>query len=157
MKNPLGNPKGVADDGMMTPRYLFDQLDRIFQFTLDAACTSINCLAPQGFHFDKGEDAFKYEWTDHRVFCNPPFSEKARWMKKAHEEVQHNGCLVVVMVLPTNSMDSEPWFKYVYPHYHYHHMQARVSFIDPKTGKPKSGNNSGTTIIYFMKRPRRMT
>lgn len=101
--------------------------------------------------FDKGIDSLKESWRGKRVFCNPPFSGKAAWMEKAHNEVQSGGCHVVAMVLPTNSMDSPPWFDFVYGKYHYQVIKGRVSFINPKDRKPESGNNSGTTIVYFMK------
>lgn len=57
------------------------------------------------------------------------------------------------MVLPSNSMDSAPWHRHIFGKYHYVILDGRVSFIDPVTKKPKTGNNSGTTIVYFMKKP----
>lgn len=145
------NQKG--EDGFMTPRSFYRQLNRIFDFELDAACTQKNCLAPQGFYHDRGVDGLSESWQDYRVFCNPPFSGKAAWIEKAHYEVQENGCPVVVMILPTNSMDSAPWHKFIYGRYHYEILEGRLSFIDPVTMKPKQGNNSGTTVVYFMKKP----
>lgn len=34
----------------------------------------------------------------------------------------------------------------------YEVLEGRISFIDPATNKPKSGNNSGTVIVYFKKK-----
>ena len=150
--NRLGKKASERDDGMLTPLWLFDQLNSIFSFTKDAACTPSNCLCDSGFY----SDALKQDWRGERIFCNPPFSGKGYWMQKAHNEVQNNGCPIVVMILPTNSMDSKPWHQYVYPYYKFDILEGRVSFLDPVTMLPKNGNNSGTTIVYFMKKPRRL-
>jgi len=89
-----------------------------------------------------------------RIFCNPPFSQKAKWIAKADYEVQEGGCPICVMVLPSLCMDTEAWHKYVEGKYHYEILKGRISFINPDTGKPQSGNNSGTVIVYFKKRVR---
>lgn len=97
-------------------------------------------------------DGLESDWSNKRVFCNPPFSAKAERIKKAHNEVSFNNCPVVVMILPTNSMDSSPWHEFIYGKYDYEILSGRISFHDPETGKPKQGNNSGTTIVYFKKK-----
>lgn len=56
------------------------------------------------------------------------------------------------MILPLNSMDTKAWHKFIEGKFHYEILEGRVSFIDPETQKPKSGNNSGTVIVYFKKR-----
>jgi site-specific DNA-methyltransferase (adenine-specific) len=146
------NPKGKGNDVFQTPKFLFDKLNSVFQFTVDVACSSTNKLCDRGFCFDQGINGLEESWAGQRVFCNPPFSEKGKWMEKAHKEVSDQ-CPVVVMILPTNSMDSKPWHEYVYGKYYYEILSGRVSFLDPETKEPASGNNSGTTIIYFWKKP----
>lgn len=145
------NQKG--NDAMQTPPHLYEELNAVFNFTVDAACETHNMLAPSGFCHDEGIDALKQSWRNERVFCNPPFSKKDPWMRKAHEEVQFGGCPIVIMVLPTNSMAQSFWHKWVYGKYFYSILAGRVDFIDPKTGLPATNNNSGTTIVYFMKLP----
>ena len=49
-------------------------------------------------------------------------------------------------------MDTKAWHKFIEGKFHYEILEGRVSFIDPETQKPKSGNNSGTVIVYFKKR-----
>lgn len=143
------NQKG--NDCFETPDEIYDQLDRIFNFTLDAACTLSNCKCEKGFYFDNGFDGLKESWGGERVFCNPPFSKKADWIRKAHKAVQSEGCPIVAMLLPSNCMDSEAFQNYIYPNYNFEILRGRVSFIDPETKKPKAGNNSGTVIVYFRK------
>lgn len=144
------NIKG--NDNFETPDELFDQLNRIFNFTLDAACTSTNCKCPKGYYYDKGQDSLKMNWGGDRVFCNPPFSRKSEFIKKAYMEVLFHNCPIVVMVLPLNCMDSEAFQNFVYTYFDFEILRGRVSFIDSETGKPKQKNNSGTVIVYFKRR-----
>lgn len=146
-----------GENSMVTPPELFAQLARIFTFDYDAACTEQNCLCATGAFFDAGINGLVASWRGRRVWCNPPYSQKAAWIKKASEEVEFGGCHVCVMILPTNSMETPAWHRYIYGQYHYEILSGRVAFIEPITGKPQpraAGNSSGTTIIYFMKKVR---
>jgi len=75
-------------------------------------------------------------------------------MAKAHDEVLSGNCSLCVMILPILAMDTIAWHKYVEGKFHYEVLAGRISFIDPETGKPKSGNNSGTVIVYFKQKIR---
>lgn len=145
------NQKGRGNDNFQTPQHIFNQLDAVFNFNMDVACTLENCLCEKGFYHPY--DALGHDWTNLRCFCNPPFSNKADWIKKADHEVQNNNCPICVMILPSLCMDTKVWHEYIENKYHYEILQGRISFIDPETGKPKSGNNSGTVIVYFKKKP----
>ena len=146
------NPKGKGQDSFQTPDFFYKQLDNIFNFTLDSACNTNNCKCRKGFYIDKNKDGLKESWQNERVFCNPPFSNKAEWIKKADFEVQNNNCPVVVMILPSLCMDTQAWHDYIENKYHYEILRGRISFVDPETNKPKSGNNCGTVIVYFKKK-----
>ena len=54
------NVKG--NDNFRTPDHLFEQLNRIFNFTLDAACTREDCKCNTGYYYDAGIDALKMSW-----------------------------------------------------------------------------------------------
>jgi len=141
------NNKGKTCDEFCTPYFLFNKLNNIFNFTLDAACTSYNCKCKEGFFVDKNINGLLERWSGN-VFCNPPFSQKSEWVEKAHNEIMANNCNIVVMILPTNSMETSCWHKFIYPNYKYDILQGRVQFIHPDPDK-NVGNNSGTTIVYF--------
>lgn len=144
------NNKGL--DNYQTPAHVFSQLNEIFSFTTDAACTSVNKLCPQGFCIDQGFNGLEQSWSYHRIFCNPPFSNKDKWIRKAHEEVASGKCPICVMILPLNCMSTEA-FQEIIDLYHYDILKQRIAFINPETGKPQTGNNTGTVIVYFMKKP----
>lgn len=74
------NIKG--NDNFQTPIPLFQQLHRIFNFTLDAACTTQNCLCPRGFYHDQGADALKISWGGNACFVIRHLAKKQRLLKK---------------------------------------------------------------------------
>lgn len=140
------NQKGKGNDCFETPDYIFEQLDNIFNFEFDTACDVYNCKCLRGY-----VDALNHTWFG-RCFCNPPFSKKAEFIKKAYEEVTSGHCPICVMILPLNSMDTRVWHQYIEGKFHYEILQGRIPFIDPETKQPRKGNNSGTVIVYFKKR-----
>lgn len=142
------NTKG--NDNFRTPDFIFEQLDNIFNFELDVAADSSN--AKCSMFFSESDNALKLCWGGVRCFCNPPFSQKAAFIKKAHDEVLNGNCPICVMVLPLNSMDTKAFHQYIQNKFIYEVLEGRISFIDPTTNKPKSGNNSGTVIVYFKKK-----
>ena len=122
------NQKGRGNDEFETPDYIYNQLDRIFNFEFDVACNVWNCKI-KDIRFPDNFDGLK-----------------------ANSEVQYNNCPICVMILPLNSMDTKVWHEVIENKYHYEILKGRIAFIDPQTHEPKKGNNSGTVIVYFKKR-----
>lgn len=141
----------TTKDNWETPNWLFNQLDSRFDFTVDAAATSENTkvfVAGKKCFFD---DGLVRNWGGERVFCNPPFSDKTTWIKKAYDEVFLGICPLCVMILPA-SIENKVYHEYIFSKgIHWEPLEKRVSFIDPDTKKPKSGNTQGTIIVYFWK------
>lgn len=145
------NQKGRGNDEFCTPDYIFKQLDNIFNFNMDVAASSQNTKVENCF-FNKDENALLFNWGNCRVFCNPPFSLKAEFIRKADEQVQAKHCPICVMILPLNCMDTKVWHEVIENRYHYEILKGRIAFINPETKQPQKGNNSGTVIVYFKKR-----
>jgi len=61
------NQKGKGNDNFQTPQFVFEQLNKIFNFTFDVACCTYNKLCEKGFFFDLGEDALKTPWGGGRT------------------------------------------------------------------------------------------
>lgn len=61
-----------------TPRSMFDQLHAEFGFTLDGASEAGNGLLPLASTAESPID-----WSGHRVFCNPPWSNIRPFIDKA--------------------------------------------------------------------------
>jgi phage N-6-adenine-methyltransferase len=140
------------NDTFNTPLYIYEQLDSVFSFQVDAACDSTNHKAPCGFMIDKGVSGLDESWANQRVFCNPPFSEKKQWIEKAILEVERNSCPICVMILPLNCMSTSFFYELVIKGgYRYQVPKGRIQFLNNKTKETQKGNNSGTVIVYFMK------
>ena len=89
-----------------TPRKLFNELNRYFDFTIDVASTDDNALTHR--HYTKANSAFDHKWKDERCFMNPPYGRDIKqWVQKAAEEAKHNGALVVCL-LPSRT--DTHWF-----------------------------------------------
>lgn len=107
-------------DEWATPQDLFDELDREFRFTMDAAATRenakcVNYLGPD--HDDPYQrDALGVAWDDELgpevVFCNPPYSKCREFVAKAAQEAAR-GAATVVMLLPART-DTRWFHDYIY-------------------------------------------
>jgi len=135
---------GKRNDNYTTPDWFFSILNSRFNFTVDAASTVENSKC--SYRFD---DGLNDSWSGHRVFCNPPWSKKKLWIKKAHEEVTADANTICVMLLPTNSMSSSFWHEYIFGRYHYEILNKRLFYIDPDTKLAAKEADSGTTVVYF--------
>lgn len=159
MKSQEGNTKGVnekmkmnqkGNDYFETPPEIFKQLDDIFHFNLDCAANAENAKCAR--FLNEELDGTVIGWHNNRCFCNPPFSKKAEFIKKAYNEVINKDCPICVMILPLNCIDTKVWHEYIEGKFHYEILKGRIAFIDPETKQPKKGNNSGTVIVYFKKK-----
>ncbi len=129
--------RGVDDDvdDRETPPDVFNPLHREFGFTLDVAAARHNTKCPRFYAkgpeetiFTRqqadlwqrtlaeqgaiGFDGLAMPWNaDERVWCNPPFSEIAPWVEKAH-----SARCTVVMLLPANRTEQPWWQRYVEPY-----------------------------------------
>jgi len=129
--------RGALDsvDDRETPPDVFDPLNAEFRFTLDVAaskqnakCARFYAKSPEETVFTRaqgalwqakmaelgalGFDGLSYEWARNEiVWCNPPFSDIAPWVQKAHE----SAC-TVVMLLPANRTEQPWWQRYVEPY-----------------------------------------
>ena len=59
-----------AKDDWETPQALFDELDREFHFTLDAAASPTN--AKCAISYTEENNGLAQNWCGETVFCNPP-------------------------------------------------------------------------------------
>lgn len=94
------------NDERATPQWLFDQLNNIFHFTLDAAATASNRKCDS--YYDIETNGLTHQWYPHTVFVNPPYSrgQLKLWVEKARNE-RYLGS-TVVMILPGDT--STKWF-----------------------------------------------
>ena len=134
MDEVVWSHSGKIDYG--TPWELYKDLDKEFNFTIDACASSHNTKHVK--YWSVEDDSLQQDWSGHRLFCNPPYGEPEnactenckkkrcikrgyhldRWqagtpnfVKKAYEE-HLNGVLSVLLVAART--DTRWFHKYVW-------------------------------------------
>lgn len=122
--------RSSLSDEWTTPRYLFDELNEEFGFTLDAAALASSTLCNEWFgpdHPDSNRrDALTNSWaTQGTVWLNPPYGRAIKFfMAKANAEAQ-SGVRVVCLV-PSRT-DTNWWWDNVM-HHEVRFIKGRVRF-----------------------------
>lgn len=129
-----------------TPQHLFDRLNNVHNFTLDAAATPNNAKVSN--YYTEEDNALDKDWQG-RVFVNPPYGREIKqWVKKAHDESlkKHNEC--VVMIIPART-DTSYWHDYIFHKANIDFLRGRLKFeVD---GKPKAPAPFPSAVITFRK------
>jgi phage N-6-adenine-methyltransferase len=104
---------GKMNEGMFTsdsgewetPSVFYDQLDEIFDFTLDVCASEHN--KKEDNYFSKETDGLSQSWGAHRCFMNPPYGNDIKlWVEKARKEGAKEA--LVVCLLPART--DTKWF-----------------------------------------------
>lgn len=94
----------VDDRG--TPDELFQLLsDRFGGFTVDVAAAAHNTKCDRFYTLQ--DNGLLQSWAGERVWCNPPFSDLASWVRKGHDEALR--AELIVMLLPANRTEQGWW------------------------------------------------
>lgn len=106
--------RGTAQDvdDRATHPSLFDPLHQRFGFTLDVAASARNTKCPR--YFDRATNGLLQPWAGETVWCNPPYSAIAPWVRKAWDE--HGTADTIVMLLPANRTEQGWWMDLVEPY-----------------------------------------
>lgn len=111
-----------------TPNDLYEQLDRVFRFNLDAAATKENSKAQ--FYCENGLEG---NWWGN-VFLNPPYGrEIGSWMQKVLEQRWHT--TVIVALVPSRT-DTQWWHDCVMKADRIHFIKGRLKFSGHKNSAP---------------------
>ena len=119
-------------DNWATPAELWNRLNELHTFDLDAAASQANHLCANWYGLDHEEesrrDALAISWEGQRVYVNPPYGRVINaWIKKAYEH-SITGARVV-MLLPART--DTKWF-------HDYAIKGKVEFLK---GRLKFGNS----------------
>jgi phage N-6-adenine-methyltransferase len=115
-----------------TPQWLFDKLNKEFNFTLDP-CSNGNHKCDKFFTIK--EDGLQQDWTKDIVFMNPPYGgNTGKWIKKAKESAE-KGSVVVCLIV--SSTDRSYWHDYIFPYAkQIRFIRGRLSFGNAKNTAP---------------------
>ena len=123
-----------------TPQYLFDELNKEFNFNLDPCANEENHKCEK--YFDKSIDGLSQDWGGRRVYCNPPYGrEIGLWVKKAYETFldswKYKYETLIVMLLPART-DTKWFHDYIYAkeNVEVRFLKGRLKFGDSKNSAP---------------------
>lgn len=116
---------GLERSEWFTPDDLFNELAAKYgPFTLDVAASHDNSKCEE--YFTVEQDGLAQEWHG-RVWCNPPYRDLIKWVKKAHEETQSGRCEIAVLLLPAHT--STAWFHdYALPFAEFYWVRRKRKF-----------------------------
>lgn len=114
-------------ENWQTPKELFDELDKEFNFVCDVYTTPDNPLGTRTF-FTKEDDALKQFWFSSN-FCNPPYGPViAKWLERGRQHTEKLG-YTTVFLLPART-DTKWFHEYCYnkPNVEIRFLKGRVKF-----------------------------
>jgi len=127
-----------------TPQKFFDELNSEFNFTLDPCATTETAKCKK--FYTKEDDGLSKDWTDEKVFCNPPYGSAIKnWVKKCSEEKA-----LVVMLIPART-DTKYFHEYIYnkPNVEIRFIKGRLKFGGKQKG---SGSAPFPSMLAIFKK-----
>jgi phage N-6-adenine-methyltransferase len=124
-----------------TPPDLFKDIESKYgPFSLDVAADETNSKCEE--YFDVKQDGRLQTWHG-RVWCNPPYVDLIKWVKKAYEETQAGNCEIAVILLPAQT--STQWFhEYALPFAELYWIRGKRRF-----GAMKGTAFNGSVAVVF--------
>jgi phage N-6-adenine-methyltransferase len=101
-----------VDDRATHPVHFADFNAEHGPFTLDVAAAAHNTKCEK--YFTREQDGTAQDWSGERVWCNPPYSDIAPWVRKAWSS--YADTLGVAMLLPANRTEQSWWQLLVEPY-----------------------------------------
>lgn len=121
-----------ASNEWTTPQDLFDRLNTIYHFNLDAASTDANAKCQN--HFTESADCLSQDWGGYTVWLNPPYGrELPKWVEKAYWESRKPNT-TVVMLIPART--DTRWFHDYCVHGKIDFIRGRLKFGGSKWNAP---------------------
>jgi phage N-6-adenine-methyltransferase len=120
-----------------------EHLEGIAKFSLDPCASKDNHKAP--LYFTKEDDGLRLNWEGHTVFCNPPYSQIKKWVKKCYEESRKEGTQVCLLI-PART-DTKFWHDYVMKAEVIYLVKGRIKFDDGK--ETKNSAPFPSAVVWF--------
>ena len=127
-----------------TPPDLFNKLNKRFNFTLEPCATKENTKCKR--FYTEEENGLKQDWSNERVFVNPPYGKEIKnWVKKCFEE--RNKAEIVVMLIPART-DTIYFHEYIYHKAEIEFIKGRIKFLGNQKG---SGSAPFPSMLVIFK------
>ena len=123
-------------DKWITPPEVYNKLNEEFNFNYD----------PCPIDWEYGDiDGLESDWGT-RVFCNPPYSQTAKWIKKCYEE-HKKGKIIVLLINAVT--DTKAFHEYIYNKAEIRFVRGRIKFINRDNPKKQSPNVKASMIVVY--------
>ncbi len=146
---PLQVLTSTGNDEWATPPELFNRLDSMFHFTLDACCTKETAKCKK--FYTKDDNTLIQSWKNEIVFMNPPYSRNhmKHFIRKAYEESEYNNALVVALI-PSRT-DTKYYHNYCKKAKQIIFLKGRVKFL--LNGKTQDAAPFPSMLVIWQKEP----
>lgn len=133
----------------------FKPLNDEFGFTIDVAAASHNTKCDR--YYDTNTNGLEQSWAGETVWCNPPYSDIAPWIRKAWTE---HVDATIVMLLPASRTEQSWWQLYVEPFrdragspLHTRFLQGRLRFLKPGQTAVEPGSRPpfGSVLLIWQR------
>lgn len=129
-------PKSKSDN-WATPSDLYAKLDGEFHFDFDPC--------PIDWEVGKNPDGLSIPWG-RCSFVNPPYSNVAKWIEKAHFEWKQGKKVVMLINAIT---DTKAFHTYIYGQATIRFIQGRIKFVSPDLNKNNTPNVRPSMLVIF--------
>lgn len=119
-------------DEWATPQEVFQSLNDEFHFTLDPCATDRNHKCAR--YYTQEDNGLQKDWGGECVFCNPPYSTIAQWVRKCYLEGTKKNTTVVLLI-PSRT-DTKYFHNYIYQRSEIRFLKGRLHFNDSKSSAP---------------------
>lgn len=126
-----------------TPQYVFDELNKEFNFNLDVCASDWNAKCEK--YYTKEDDGLKKPWFG-TCWMNPPYGKEInKWIRRAYEVSFYN--VTTVCLIPSRT-DANYFHDYCLKG-EIRFIRGRIHFVDinGKSGRP----SFGSIIVIFNK------
>ena len=116
------------------------------QFDLDTCC-SRNNIPAKHYYINGFADGLKWDW-EKLNWCNPPYDECAKWVKKAHDEMLKGNTTVMLIPVRTETKyfhDYILWDSRVKIYW----LRKGYRFINPDTNESCGVFKNALALVIF--------
>lgn len=151
--NEIPQHANKKKDVWQTPDWLWEGIDERISggISLDPCAGPDTNIGDANLYIGRGQDGLNQDYFGN-VFINPPFSEKADWLKHVVEQREnYDTCFVVT---PDSTDVKSWWHKYIVPHAdRVWFPYGRVSYYDPVEEEVKDSPSFGSAVSIFGSSP----
>lgn len=136
-----------ASEEWGTPQDLFDELNSVYNFTLDPSASDYNHKCEK--YFTKDDDGLSKSWSGETVFCNPPYGRHiGDWVKKAYDESLKG--TKIIMLIPART-DTRWFHDYIYKknNVRVEFIRGRLKFVDCLNREKKANSATFPSMLVF--------